>query len=62
MIKRFLLLPQMQFMPTGSINAKNVLDYLAFKKVAACRGSWIVKPELISKESSILSAIWSKKR
>ncbi len=40
--------PQMQFMPTGGINAKNVLDYLAFKKVAACGGSWMVKPELIS--------------
>lgn len=40
--------PQIQFMPTGGIKPGNVLDYLAFDKVIACGGSWMVKPELIS--------------
>ncbi len=39
--------PQMKFIPTGGISAKNVLDYLAFKKVVACGGSWMVKDDLI---------------
>ena len=39
---------QMKFMPTGGINAKNLNSYLAFDKVLACGGSWMVKKELIS--------------
>lgn len=37
-----------KFVPTGGINAANVCDYLAFDKVVACGGSWMVKKELIS--------------
>ncbi len=37
-----------KFMPTGGINAGNINDYLAFKKVIACGGSWMVTPALIS--------------
>lgn len=39
--------PQMRFVPTGGINAKNLLDYLTFKNVIACGGSWMVKDDLI---------------
>lgn len=39
--------PQMRFMPTGGINAKNILEYLSYNKVIACGGSWMVKDELI---------------
>lgn len=39
--------PQMRFIPTGGINAKNLLDYLAFKNVIACGGSWMVPDDLI---------------
>ena len=35
------------FMPTGGINAKNVRDYLAYDKIVACGGSWMVKKDLI---------------
>ena len=35
-----------RFMPTGGISAKNVCEYLAFPKVIACGGSWMVKPDL----------------
>ncbi len=41
----------MRFMPTGGINAKNILDYLAFPKVLACGGSWIVKASLLKEKN-----------
>ena len=36
-----------KFMPTGGINPENVKDYLAFNKIFACGGSWMVKGELV---------------
>ena len=39
--------PQMRFMPTGGINAENIREYLAYPKVIACGGSWMVRGELI---------------
>lgn len=38
----------MRFMPTGGITTGNLKDYLSFKKVIACGGSWMVKNELIT--------------
>ncbi len=40
-----------KFIPTGGINADNINDYLAFDKVHACGGSWMVKKDLISSAS-----------
>lgn len=40
--------PAMKFMPTGGINASNILDFLAFDKITACGGSWMVKDSLIN--------------
>lgn len=37
-----------KFMPTGGINAKNINDYLAFDKIIACGGSWMVNADLIN--------------
>ena len=37
----------MKFMPTGGITEKNINAYLAFPKILACGGSWMVKGELI---------------
>lgn len=39
--------PGISFMPTGGINAQNVREYLAFEKVIACGGSWMVKDSFI---------------
>jgi 2-dehydro-3-deoxyphosphogluconate aldolase / (4S)-4-hydroxy-2-oxoglutarate aldolase len=39
----------MKFIPTGGIDAKNIVEYLSFNKVLACGGSWMVKDELIKK-------------
>lgn len=35
------------FMPTGGINAANVRDYLAYDRILACGGSWMVKEDMI---------------
>lgn len=37
----------MMFMPTGGISPSNVKDYLGFKKIIACGGSWMVKGDLV---------------
>ena len=37
----------MKFMPTGGINPKNVREYLAYDKIFACGGSWMVKGSLV---------------
>lgn len=36
-----------KFMPTGGINAVNVRDYLAYDRIVACGGSWMVSGKLI---------------
>lgn len=36
-----------KFMPSGGINIKNLEEYLAFNKIIACGGTWMVTPELI---------------
>ncbi len=36
-----------KFMPTGGINEKNIGEYLAFPKILACGGSWMVSGELV---------------
>ena len=38
------------FMPTGGINADNLLDYLKFNKIIACGGSFMVKDELVKEK------------
>ncbi len=40
----------LKFMPTGGINANNLLDYLKFNKIIACGGSFMVKDELVKEK------------
>ena len=35
------------FMPTGGISAANVRDYLAYDRIVACGGSWMVSGSLV---------------
>jgi 2-dehydro-3-deoxyphosphogluconate aldolase/(4S)-4-hydroxy-2-oxoglutarate aldolase len=37
----------LEFIPTGGVNVANLPSYLAFKKVVACGGSWMVAQEWI---------------
>jgi 2-dehydro-3-deoxyphosphogluconate aldolase/(4S)-4-hydroxy-2-oxoglutarate aldolase len=53
------------FIPTGGVNASNLASYLAFKRVVACGGSWMAPAEWIAQqrfdrikdESRVASAI-----
>lgn len=36
-----------RFIPTGGVSAANLAEYLAFPKVLACGGSWIVRKEFL---------------
>ena len=40
-------------MPTGGISADNILEYLAYDKIIACGGSWMMKgtPEEIEEKT-----------
>lgn len=40
-----------KFMPTGGINEKNINTYLAFPKIIACGGSWMVSSDLIKSKN-----------
>lgn len=42
--------PTVDFMPTGGVNTKNLMDYLSFDRIAACGGTWMVKKDLINGE------------
>jgi len=41
---------RLKFMPTGGINENNIAQYMAFDRVAACGGSWMVSPSLVREE------------
>ncbi len=41
---------QLTFMPTGGINADNLLEYLKFGKIVACGGSFMVRDDLIKEK------------
>ena len=45
--------PSVKFMPTGGVNDENIKEFLEFKKIFACGGSWMVKgtPEEITEKS-----------
>lgn len=37
-----------KFMPTGGINADNLIEYLNFGKIVACGGSWMVSKDMVA--------------
>lgn len=45
--------PQIRIMPTGGISEENVSEYLAYEKIVACGGSWMMKgtPEEIEEKT-----------
>jgi 2-dehydro-3-deoxyphosphogluconate aldolase / (4S)-4-hydroxy-2-oxoglutarate aldolase len=42
--------PDVPFMPTGGINAKNLMDYLALDNVLCCGGSWLAETKMLSEQ------------
>lgn len=48
----------LKFMPTGGINEKNIGEYLAFPRIIACGGSWMVSSDLVkNKEFDKIEAL-----
>ena len=43
--------PSVSFVPTGGINAQNIGKYIAYEKILACGGSWMVNADLINSGS-----------
>ncbi|MGR9071766.1 MAG: bifunctional 4-hydroxy-2-oxoglutarate aldolase/2-dehydro-3-deoxy-phosphogluconate aldolase [Gammaproteobacteria bacterium] len=43
-------LPQVTFCPTGGVNPRNALEYLALKNVACVGGSWMAPADLVEAE------------
>lgn len=45
--------PYLKIMPTGGINAENINEYLAYDKILACGGSWMMSgtPEEIEQKT-----------
>lgn len=40
--------PGLRFMPTGGINIDNLAEFLAYDRIIACGGSWMVSAKLIN--------------
>lgn len=49
--------PQVKFMPTGGVNEGNLAEYLAFPKIVACGGSWMMKGTAEEIEESTRKAV-----
>lgn len=41
---------EIEFMPTGGVNPGNVKDYLAFSRIIACGGTWMVPGNLMAEK------------
>lgn len=39
---------KLRFMPTGGINPQNLTEYLAFDRIVACGGTWMVPADLLA--------------
>ena len=46
--------PYLRIMPTGGVNEENIMEYLAYDKIIACGGSWMMTgtPEEIKEKTA----------
>ncbi len=51
--------PYLRIMPTGGINEENIKEYLAYDKILACGGSWMMSgtPEQIEEKTKAAVAL-----
>ncbi len=49
--------PQLSFVPTGGVNESNLSDYLAFSKIVACGGSWIMKGDIAQNCRAVIAKL-----
>ncbi len=54
--------PYLQIMPTGGVSADNILEYLAYDKIIACGGSWMMSgtPEEIEAKTKAVVELVKK--
>lgn len=43
--------PTVKFMPTGGVSSENIMEFLAYDKIAACGGSWMVNETYIKEQN-----------
>ena len=48
MLKSLAAVYNVEFMPTGGVGIKNMMDYLSLANVACIGGSWMVKADFIN--------------
>ena len=53
--------PQVKFMPTGGVSLENMNEYLAFPKIFACGGSWMMKGNAEEIEQNTRAAVAAAK-
>lgn len=49
--------PQIKIMPTGGVSEDNILEFLAYDKIIACGGSWMMKGTSEEIEAKTKSAV-----
>ena len=43
--------PKLNFMPTGGVNTKNLMDYLGYDRIVACGGTWMLPADAIREKN-----------
>ncbi|WP_409969284.1 bifunctional 4-hydroxy-2-oxoglutarate aldolase/2-dehydro-3-deoxy-phosphogluconate aldolase [Bengtsoniella intestinalis] len=49
--------PQVKFIPTGGVDAANLAEYLAWDKIEAVGGSWMMKGDIVAKCQEIYGIV-----
>lgn len=49
--------PQVKFIPTGGVDASNLAEYLAWEKIEAVGGSWMMKGDIVAQCQEIASIV-----
>lgn len=49
--------PQIKFIPTGGVDASNLSEYLAWEKIEAVGGSWMMKGDIVGQCQEIRSIV-----
>ncbi len=49
--------PQIKFIPTGGVDATNLAEYLAWDKIEAVGGSWMMKGDVVAQCQEIASIV-----
>ena len=51
--------PQIKFIPTGGVDASNLAEFLAWEKIHAVGGSWMMKGDIVSECKNVAKIVAS---